>query len=310
MWMEHSEEKSSILVVDDEPMNITALSHILCPEYTVYVAKDGFDAVEVAKELLPNLILLDILMPGMNGYEVLTALREATETKEIPVIFVSGLSDAADEEKGMALGASDYINKPFRASSVKLRVKNQLMLMAQKRIINHLTTSDNLTNTSNRRFFNTRLGQEWQRAVRENSPISLLLLDIDNFKEHNRIYGHRQGDVTLQTVADIINYALRRPFDLAGRWSGEQFAVLLPNTPEDGAAKVAEMICRDIEQKPILCDNGDTVNVTISIGVNTVRPPRYDTSLVYGFVSETEKALQHAKKTGKNKIVPVHSLQD
>lgn len=297
------EKENSILVVDDEILNITALTHILNPIYTVYVAKDGKTAIELAIERKPDVILSDVLMPGMSGFEVIEELKNNEVTESIPVIFITGLTQWIEEERGLELGAADYIHKPFNPTIVKLRVQNQIQIVNQMRIIQHLSITDALTGTSNRRHFNTRISQEWQRSMRDGTPISLLLLDIDDFKKINDTYGHLVGDSVLQNIADSIKRCLKRPMDLIARWGGEEFAVLLPNTILDGAVALAEKIRVAIETKKYSSEELLNISITISIGVSsiTTASPLLDVT-VYNFISEADKALYRAKELGKNRV--------
>jgi diguanylate cyclase (GGDEF)-like protein len=294
--------KNSILVVDDEAMNITALTHILKQDYTVYVEKDGLGCIEAARELTPDLILLDILMPAMNGFEVITALKKDDITRDIPVIFVTGLNNAQDEEMGFVLGAADYINKPFSAAVVKLRVKNQIQIINQMRIIHNISITDALTGIGNRRFFYTQLEQEWQRSLRQQTPISFLMLDIDHFKAYNDTHGHMQGDMVLRETAVLIQNGLSRAIDKAARWGGEEFAVILPDTTLEGAKLVAERIRQSVEEYAFMMDEKSPTKITVSIGINCNVPKRTEFYSLEAFVSDADKALYHAKATGRNKI--------
>ena len=293
-------KKNSILIVDDDKMNLKSLTHILNPEYTIFTAKDGPTAIKTAKEYMPDLILLDVLMPGMNGYEVLSALRTFDKTRKIPIVFITGLNSAEDEEKGLALEAADYIGRPFSAAIVKLRVRNQIQIVNQIRTIDRLSTIDQLTGLPNRRGFDNQLSMEWGRAIREKLPINVLMIDVDHFKLYNDTHGHQQGDVALQTVANVFTQTLKRSSDYAARWGGEEFAVLLPNTDLNGALDVAETIRAEIEQTAIPGIDGSVTRVTISIGVNTQIPtPSHS---IDDFIFKVDKALYTAKKTGRNRI--------
>ncbi|MDR0290030.1 MAG: diguanylate cyclase [Treponema sp.] len=295
------EKKNTLLIVDDEVMNLKFLTYILGTDYTIYTATNGANAIEKAHELMPDLILLDILMPGMDGYETIASLKEHEKTKDIPVIFITGLSSAEDEEKGLALDAADYISKPFGAMIVKLRVRNQIKIVNQIRTINHLSMIDQLTNIPNRRSFDERLRTEWNRAIRDHVSIGLLMMDVDKFKNYNDTYGHQQGDVVLQTVARVFEHSAKRPGDLAARWGGEEFVVLLPNTFLDGAMNLAEHIRSEVEASVVPCANGLTTKVTISIGVNAQEPVLG--SSVDAFISNADKALYEAKAQGRNRVV-------
>ena len=298
--MTNSTGKNSILIVDDEKANIIALTHILSPEYTIYAAKNGQDAIEVTKQHLPDVILLDILMPGMDGYEVLSFLKSEEETREIPVIFVTGLGSAENEEKGLTLGAADYVSKPISPAIVKLRVRNQIQILNQITAIKWHSITDQLTGVSNRRNFDYRLRLEWDRAVRDKTQLSFFLTDIDNFKNHNDTYGHLQGDATLQAVAQAIEQSLQRAIDFVARWGGEEFVVLLPDTDLPGAIQVAERARKGVEDALIPCDGGGVTQVTISIGVNACTPVQG--ASVRALIAGADRALYAAKKSGKNKV--------
>jgi len=293
-------EKHSLLIVDDGRANIRVLSHALLPEYTVFVARDGQSAIEKAKSLAPDLILLDILMPDMSGYEVIVELKNTESTREIPVIFITELSDIEDEEKGFLLGAVDYIVKPFNSTIVRARVQQHLQTLRQLRMIKRLGILDPLTDIPNRRGFNERLEAEWNKAIREESRIALLMIDIDHFKRYNDTYGHPQGDKLLQTIAGVFRQALTRPADYLARWGGEEFAVVLPGTDAGSAMEIAERIRAHAEDAVIPCAGGTDTRVTVSIGVHAVAPVAGD--LPDDFIAKADKALYTAKETGRNRV--------
>jgi diguanylate cyclase (GGDEF)-like protein len=294
-------DKKSILVVDDERSNIMALTNMLASEYNVYAAKNGPDALDVAKEYLPDLILLDILMPDMDGYEVLSQLKADEDTQSIPVIFITGLDGSDNEEKGLKMGAVDYINKPFSVSVVTRRIRNQVQLQSQYDTIKHLSMTDQLTGLPNRRSFDHRMRLDWNRAKRDKTFLSVLIIDIDKFKPYNDQYGHLQGDTALQVVADAIGKTLKRSTDFAARWGGEEFIVLLPGNDANGSSEMAEKIRANIEDALIPC-GADTLaaKLTASVGVNTASPQKDDS--VLEFISAADKALYAAKDAGRNRV--------
>jgi len=296
----NSKSRNSVLVIDDEKANIIKLTHILSPEYTVYASKSGKNGIAMAKKNLPDIILLDILMPEMDGYEVLSILKNIEETNKIPVIFVTGLGDAADEEKGLALGAADYISKPFSPVIVKLRVQNQVKILNLIGEIRLFGIIDQLTGISNRRNFDERLRLEWEHSKRDQTALSILMIDIDNFKPYNDTYGHLQGDMALQTITKVIKQSLSRSIDFAARWGGEEFAVLLPNTNLPGASNIAEQIRKTIESTLIPRSNGEPTKVTVSVGVNTHTPD--PESSIHDFFAGADQALYAAKGLGKNRV--------
>ena len=292
-------KKNSVLIVDDDESSIMALSHILIRDYTIFAVKDGQDAIEIAEQYHPDVILLDILMPDMDGYGVMSVLKNSEKAAHIPVIFITGLGNADDEEAGLSLGAVDYISKPFSPAAVKLRIQNQIKILNQFRVVEQISMIDQLTSIPNRRGFDSRMDMEWIRAVRDNTLISILVMDLDNFKAYNDTYGHLQGDVALQVTAKTITESFKRPGDFVARLGGEEFVALLPDTDLSGALHIAEKICLDISSTIIPCTDGTETKLTISVGVNT-QAPWLDSSR-YSFVSEADKALYKAKKSGKGR---------
>jgi len=295
------ENKNSLLIVDDEKSNLKVLTHILGQEYSIYTASNGIDAIEKAKDYTPDLILLDILMPEMDGYQTLSEIKKNDKIKNIPVIFITGLDSDEDEEKGLALEAVDYITKPFSPIVVKLRVRNQIQIITQMRTIERLGMIDQLTNLPNRRFFDKHLNIEWKQAIREKTNISLLMLDLDNFKKVNDKYGHQQGDLVLQVISVLLHKSLKRPGDFSARWGGEEFVILLSNTSAEGAIEIAETIRRDVEANLVQCDDGPGIKITISIGVTSITP--VVGSSIDEFISNADKGLYSAKQAGRNKVV-------
>jgi diguanylate cyclase (GGDEF)-like protein len=289
-----------VLIVDDENSNIMALSHILSPDYAVYAAKNGQKAIEAAKKYLPDVILLDIIMPEMDGYAVISTLKGSEKTRNIPVVFITGLRNADDEEKGLSLGAADYISKPFSSAIVKLRIMNQIKMLNLIHSIELVSMIDQLTAIPNRRGFDNRLDMEWIRAIRESTSLSFLIMDVDKFKLYNDTYGHQQGDVVLQTVAKTVEHSLNRPGDFVARWGGEEFVVLLPNTDMDGAMNIAERIRLNVSNAVIPCADGTATSVTVSIGVKTLAPGQKSTR--ESLIADADKALYTAKETGRNRV--------
>jgi diguanylate cyclase (GGDEF)-like protein len=293
-------KKHSLLVVDDERTNIMVLTSVLGREYTIYAAKNGQDALEAAAEYLPDIILLDILMPDMDGYEVLAALKSSASTREIPVIIATALDGIQDETKGLTLGAVDYISKPFSPAIVKLRVQNQIKILNYIKTIKELSLIDSLTGIANRRCFDERLSLEWGRAIRTETPISILILDLDNFKNYNDTYGHMQGDMALRAVAKLFAHELKRSVDFIARWGGEEFIALLASTDWGGALDLAERIRSGVENAVIPFADGQATKITVSIGINSQIPA--SSVSMEDFVQHADQALYTAKKEGKNRV--------
>ena len=299
--MADTKKEFTILIVDDEKTNLDILGSILSPAYNLIISRSGTRALELAKESQPDLILLDVLMPDMTGFEVIEKIKESEITARIPVIFITGLSSDEDEERGFFLGAVDYITKPFNKAIVKARVNTHIRIVDQMRTIEKTGLVDMLTKIANRRGFEERLNVEWNRALREKTPISILVMDLDDFKNYNDTYGHQQGDVALKAFADTASKSLLRGVDFAARWGGEEFVILLPGTNVDGAEEIAERVRKNIEELVIPADDGTKTKITVSIGVNSIIPTT--TSLTKDFIEKADQALYKAKETGRNRFV-------
>jgi diguanylate cyclase (GGDEF)-like protein len=293
-------KKNSLLIVDDDRSNLMMLSGILKEDYAIRVASDGESAIRIAEQYLPDLILLDVLMPDMDGYQVFTALQNSDITSHIPVIFITGLNNTDDEKRGLQLGAADYISKPFDDMVVKLRIHHQIRIINQLRTIERLSMIDQLTGIHNRRSFDERLREVWKTSTREEKSISLLIVDVDHFKNYNDTFGHPQGDIALCSVAQALTQTLNRASDLVARWGGEEFVVLLPNTDINGGLYVSEEMRRNVETLKILRDDGFITSLTVSIGLNSHKPTMLCS--VDDFFSRADKALYAAKTTGRNKV--------
>lgn len=292
-----------ILIVDDTPMNIRILSEMLKDEYDIRIANNGQKALDIANsEQKPDLILLDIMMPDLDGYEVCRRLKNNPETSSIPIIFITAKNEIEDEVRGFSLGAVDYIIKPFNVQIAKARIRTHLHLRKQAQLLEEFAFIDPLTQIPNRRQFEQKLDEEWRRAVRNKSPLSICMLDIDYFKQYNDSLGHGEGDVCLQKVAQSIHSATARAGDLAARYGGEEFVVIFPNSTLKDTKLLAEKICKNIESLKILHPNSSVGKyVTISIGCATIDlPSQKDVPLM--LVDNADKALYKAKEEGRNRV--------
>ena len=293
-------EKRTILIIDDSDSCIATLTRVLDNEFSIIVEKSGHEGIETAKKIVPDIIILDIQMPDMDGFETIKVLKKTVSTRNIPVIFITALTKIADEEKGLKLGGSDFITKPFSADIVKLRVRNQIRMLDYISTIEQLSRIDQLTGLPNRRSFHERLTAEWKLAIREGTTISIMVMDIDHFKNCNDTFGHLLGDAVLQKIATVIKGNARKPTDFAARWGGEEFIVLLPKTDAEGALMVAESIREDIEDYTIIFKDNRKTKVTMSVGVNTHSPTK-DCS-VNSFLHFADNALYAAKGNGRNNV--------
>lgn len=292
---------SLILIVDDDEINIEMLHSVLGDEYDIIFATDGQEALDLAKERQPDLVLLDVVMPAMNGYEVCEYLKADNNTASIPVIFITGQNDIQAEIRGLQAGAIDYVTKPFNPLIIKVRIRNHIELQRTRNYLKHLAITDSLTDLANRRYFDEVLKNEFNRAARLEHPLSLIMLDIDFFKSFNDGYGHVAGDSCLKQVAYTIRACLQRPADFVARYGGEEFACILPNTDLEGAVAIAEKIRSSIENLNIPHRNSNTADyITISLGVFTVTD--YSKNLPAEIVAEADKMLYKAKENGRNQV--------
>jgi len=294
--------KPVILIVDDTPTNIQVLAEALRADYRVKVAGSGKMALDIIQQGQPDLILLDVMMPDMDGYEVCRTLKSDPLTQNIPVIFVTARTDTVEETFGLQLGAVDYIAKPFRLPIVLARVRNHIALKLKSDLLEAHALLDGLTSIPNRRRFDQSLAIEWKRAQRSGLPLSVLMLDIDHFKAYNDTLGHRAGDDCLTRVAMLLCEALERPGDLLARYGGEEFVALLPETDEEGAARIAERCRAQIEDARIPHPNSATAGwVTVSIGVGTLLP---DDGVANpdALIEQADARLYRAKAAGRNRV--------
>jgi diguanylate cyclase (GGDEF)-like protein len=304
----------AILIVDDNPTNLSVLSLALkAAGYKTRVAMDGESAIEQVREDSPELILLDVQMPGIDGFETCLRLKADQATQDIPIIFITASTDLDNKIRGLSVGAVDYVTKPFQQAEVLARIKVHLELrfLTQKvqeqaialqlanQELHRLANLDGLTEVANRRRFDQYFDQEWRRAGRERSCLSLILCDIDYFKNYNDSYGHQAGDACLRKVAKAISETLRRPGDLVTRYGGEEFAIILPNTSCEGAMHIAELIQLKIEQLKISHTQSQVSSqITLSLGLSSLTPTSFHKA--DDLIAATDKALYVAKAEGRN----------
>ena len=224
-------EKQTILIVDDSPENITVLGALLRADYGIRVATNGDKALKIVdSDNPPDLILLDVMMPGMDGYEVCRTLKDNPLTRNIPIIFITAKCSEDDEVKGFERGAVDYVTKPFSPVIIKARVRTHLELKKYRDLLENTSYCDGLTAIANRRRFDEYYATMWSVSVRESLPLSLIMIDIDNFKRFNDGYGHQEGDACLIRIAQKLAASVRRKTDLVARYGGEEFVCVLPGT--------------------------------------------------------------------------------
>lgn len=260
-----------VLIVDDEPANIQVLAEAL-PGFELNFATSAPRALELALEQAPDLILLDVLMPGMDGFDCLRWLKAEPRTQHIPVIFVTAMTELEDEERGFALGAVDYIIKPISPAIVRARVRTHIELKRQRDLLEEHAALDGLTGIANRRRFDQELSRSWHAAQRNGVPLTLMLIDVDQFKRYNDYYGHSPGDECLRRVAGALHGTFSRGEDLAARYGGEEFALLLAGS--SGALQVQRALDAVHALQIPHARSDSSLFVSVSIGaVTTIATP-------------------------------------
>jgi diguanylate cyclase (GGDEF)-like protein len=298
-------DKPVVMVVDDAPANIHILVEGLRDEYEMMVATRGAQALELAvREPQPDLILLDMVMPEMDGHEVCRRLKDDDRTRNIPVIFVTAETSVAMEQQSFELGAVDYVIKPFSLPIVRARVRTHVTLKHRTDMLERLAQLDGLTGIANRRRFDEALETEWSRCARHAMPLSLIIADVDHFKHFNDTYGHGAGDKCLRSIASILQENAARPGDLAARYGGEEFVLLLPFTVHQGAIKVAERLRAQVADSHTMATQSNARRrVTISAGCATTVPGNDKDPA--SLLRAADEMLYKAKHEGRNRVCGV-----
>ena len=293
-------KKPTILVVDDMTTTLLLLHDLLKDTYEVKIAKSGTKALEILES--PNdidLILLDIEMPDINGYDVCKRIKNNETIKNIPIIFITGRTSQEDEEYGLNLGAIDYITKPFNKAIVKLRIKNYLDLKIKNDMLEKLSMYDGLTNIRNRRYFDETFEKTFSEIKRDKKSLAVLMIDIDFFKPYNDNYGHGQGDETLRKVAKALEKTIKRASDFVARYGGEEFVILLKDINKDGVEAVANNLLNAIRELKITHEFSKIENyVTVSIGVSYYNSSSDITKLE--LLLKADETLYNVKNSGRN----------
>lgn len=316
-----SEHAPLILIVDDDAVSNLMLSEVLHKDgYKTSVVEDGQAALTACQKQLPDIILMDAVMPVMNGFDCCRSLHIFYGESCPPTLMITGLNDTESVEHAYKAGAVDYVTKPFHWAVLRGRVRQAIsshiahkklkqalvkerLLLEELKIANqqlhNLATIDGLTGITNRRVFDERLEDEWKRLCREKLPLGLVLIDIDCFKAYNDTYGHLAGDECLCQVARIIQDCARRPADVAARYGGEEFALILPNTDLQGVICVSKSVQENL-QKLAIPHIASTVKplVTVSIGVVAILPTLSSSS--QALINGADQALYGAKNSGRN----------
>ncbi|MGL1890378.1 MAG: diguanylate cyclase [Spirochaetaceae bacterium] len=287
-----------ILIVDDIPKNLQVIaSHLVNEPYELIMATSGKSAIAAMEDSIPDLVLLDISMPDMNGYEVCEYIKRDQRLKNIPVIFLTAFSDVENVVKGFEVGGIDYIKKPFHQAELKIRIKTHLELHKLKKDLLRCSITDPLTRIDNRRGIVDKLEVEYHRLSRGGTEGYLMLGDIDDFKVINDTYGHDYGDYVLQSIAAIIRENIRSE-DLFGRWGGEEFLLYFPQIKKEGALDVGEKIRHTIENY-IFEFNNHKHKVTMTFGISILT----EKDKLEAAIKRCDIGLYDGKETGKNRVI-------
>ena len=305
-----------ILIVDDDPGGVRVLANLLREHARILVTTRGAEAMTLARSARPDLVLLDIEMPDADGISLCSELRAYPETADALVLFVTSLGDARIESEALAAGAIDFIHKPVRPEIVRARVANYLSLKRQADHLRRLTMIDELTGVANRRAFDVGIAREWARAARTGESLTLIMADVDHFKQFNDRYGHPAGDACLQAVAGALARHARRPSDLVARYGGEEFALLLPDCPPWKGRDIAASLLAEVAGLRI-AHAGSSVasHVTVSLGVASQIPSQAWTEAqpapdatkaraptgTESLIGAADAALYRAKHGGRNR---------
>ncbi len=290
----------TVLVVDDDRVNRTALAELLRNECRLVLAKDGPSALQRMKDEDVSLVLLDVSMPGMNGYEVLQQMKADERTSAVSVIFITGHTEEADEERGLLLGAADYVSKPFRPAIVRARILVHLKLAMQRRELERLSTQDGLTGLANRRHFDEAFERACRHAARREESLSVAMFDVDHFKQYNDFYGHGAGDEALRQVGRVLSRYAGRPYDVVARYGGEEFVLLVEEA--GNFEPMLEELRREIVALGIPHPRSSAARIlTLSGGglVAQMTAPA-DPAILLRHV---DKLLYRAKREGRNRIL-------
>jgi len=281
--------RQRVLIVDDQPANIRVMAELLQGEYELFFATSGAKALEVVAANDIELVLLDVVMHDMDGFEVCRRLKADERTARIPIIFVTAREETHDETRGFEAGAVDYIIKPIVPPIVRARVRTHLELKRARDLLERMASIDGLTGIANRRQLDTFLAQEWKRAAGSGSPLSIAIIDVDHFKNFNDTHGHAKGDECLRAIAQALRGVARRTSDLPARYGGEEFAIVLPDTP--GEAMVA-LLGSMLEAVRSACP------ATISAGAVTLIPAL--DAEPSSALEAADRLLYEAKRGGRN----------
>ena len=299
---DEAETGGTLLVANADAASREILAAVLRDEYVVAEAAAGPDALRIAQSLQPDLILLDLALPGMDGVEVCSRLARDPATARIPVIFVARGAGPDDQAYALQAGAIDFISSPISPLLVRLRVRNHLALKRARDLLLAQSLVDGLTGVANRRRFDAQLARAWRAARRGHRHLALAMIDVDYFKRFNDRYGHARGDECLKAVARALAGAAKRPHDLVARYGGEEFVCIMPETDAAGALEVARRFLDAVVALDLPHEDAPEGRVSVSVGVAAMRPDAVHDS--EELVRRADAALYRAKAAGRNRVVP------
>lgn len=295
--------RGKILLIDDDIAVLKLLENAFTMEgYKVYICDDSVAAMETIAAVKPNIIMLDIMMPKMNGYEVLEKIKSRPEYADIYTIILSSKGDAADRIQGIRSGADDYITKPFVIGEAIARVE---MIMRRSKYYKEKLLKDCLTGAYSRYYFNLRISEETERYRRNGTIFSIALIDMDDYKHINDRYGHHAGDSLLKELADFVGRSIRK-CDSIFRYGGDEFIIILPDTDDKKAYEIIERLRREFDNKPVYID-GEELHVTFSAGIKQITGKERNIEQI---INDADKAMYQAKKGGRNKVVVYEEEMD
>ena len=294
-------KQDNILIIDDSPVQAKMLKSILEDDYTITLANTAEAGLDCARNGSFCLVLLDVVMPGMDGFGLLKRLQEEVVTQHTPVILITSLSDVEHEERGLTLGAVDYITKPYHPPIVRARIHTQVKLYRYQQQIEQRAMLDPMTGISNRRSYDACCHQKWQDAIRLGLPLSLCMMDIDKFKVYNDTFGHPAGDKVICSVAQTAHHYLRRSTDFLARYGGEEFVAISIGSETAEAFEQLKRLRQAVEDLHIPHNPEASPWVTVSIGGITVQPKQGDVYDTYLKVADA--MLYYAKRLGRNRVI-------
>ncbi|MEA5576298.1 PleD family two-component system response regulator, partial [Anabaena sp. UHCC 0451] len=302
--------QSLVLIVNDEPFNRQEMRLALEDDgYQVAEAKNGAEAINVFRQLRPDLVLIDALMPYMDGFECCHQLLSVDSNKHTPVFMITVLEDQQSIDYAFQVGVEDYLIKPIHWPILRQRVRRsiersqlQQKLAVDNQQLQQLVNIDALTKVANRRRFDEYLSLAWQCQIRDQQPISFILCDVDFFKSYNDSYGHLLGDRCLYEIAQAMQNVVQRPADLVARYGGDEFAIVLTNTNQEGAAYLAEKICFAVRSLAIPHENSQvSSHVTLSVGLSTLIPQ--PNSSCEEIIAAADLVMYQAKLSGRDRFL-------